>query len=149
MAARAMGLIRALLKETRPCPPAPLGGCWSSIPYYRQPAFSPSTQARSSQWGQTLQKPQSLHTRGAPTQCHIHIQHSLPHFHFSMPSHLFTSYTQVQKVMNDTIKHHFFLKTYRRETCLETFTRKHRYNMKRSCVHACKPPTACCFVPYQ
>lgn len=33
VAARAMGLIRALLKETRPCPSVPLGGCWSSIPH--------------------------------------------------------------------------------------------------------------------
>lgn len=33
VAARAMGLIRALLKETHPCPFVPLGGCWSSIPH--------------------------------------------------------------------------------------------------------------------
>lgn len=41
VAAGAIGLIRALLKETRPCPPVPLGGCWSSIPNQHQPAFFP------------------------------------------------------------------------------------------------------------
>lgn len=70
VAARAMGLIRALLKETRPCPPVPLGGCWSSIPHYRQPAFFPSTPTHSSQQWKTLQKTLLLHNRGALTQWH-------------------------------------------------------------------------------
>lgn len=68
--AGAMGLISALLKETRPCPPVPLGGCWSSIPHYRQPVIFSQPKHTHLNRGKTLQTPQFRHNWGALTPWH-------------------------------------------------------------------------------
>lgn len=60
--AGAMGLISALLKETRPCPPVPLGGCWSSIPHYRQPVIFPQPKHTHLNRGKHSRRPSSVIT---------------------------------------------------------------------------------------
>lgn len=150
--ARAMGLIRALLKETRPCPPVPLGRRLELNPTLPSASNFPSTQTHSSQQGKTLQTLQFLHNWGALTQWRktqqFCIKKCLPHFHSSMSQYLLPSHTQVQEVVipRSLLREHAAMK---HTVCLGIFMRKHFHYMNRSCVHACKLPTASCFILYQ
>lgn len=140
-----MGLIRALLKETRPCPPVPLGGCWSSIPHPRQPAFFPQPKHTHLNGEKHSRHPSSFITGEPLTQWH-----KLQEFCIKkcclIPISVCPSsclYTQVQKVVNGMCCYECFNwvspeKSFLRENmqswniCLGIFMYRHCYNMNMS-----------------
>lgn len=144
MVARAMGLIRALLKWNPSLSSCPTGRLLELNPTLPTASDFPSTQTHSSQWGKTLQTPQFLHNWGALTQWHktqqFCIQNACLISISVCPSIFFFLILKYKKWLHQKRS----LLRAHANICLGIFMRKHCYNMNRSCVHACKMPTASC-----